>query len=329
MRPVLVSLGPWGYLALPVIFVVLYLLMLAWQWAEARWGEGKPLNAARAALTALPAAVLTVLVFLLVNRFAPVEIKSWGTMLVLAFAAGTVWLAKWGDKRVIKPPEALDLALFCLIGAIIGARLIFVALDWDQYAQNPGHLLNVWEGGLSFHGGLLGAILAGLLFARLRKINFWALADEVCPGIAIGYAIARIGCFLNGCCHGHPCNLPWAMVFPHGEINDRPVHPTQLYAMAASLVIFAILVKLRGKFPRAGHLFGAYLALYSIQRYLLEMTRAGATGKLLLPWLTVGQLASVLIFLVVVVIMALTWRAKPAQEAPQSGGGKHGSGPRR
>lgn len=335
MRPILVSLGPWEYAVLPLIFVIVYALMVFWQWAESRYGEGKPLNAARLAVTALPAAVVSLLVFWLVNRFHPVEIKAWGTMLVLAFALGTAWMARYADRRVITQADALDLALFCLIGAVIGARAIFVALDWHEYAQNPGHLLNVWEGGLSFHGGLLGAILAGILFSHLRHKRFWAVADETSPGIALGYAVARLGCFLNGCCHGHACNLPWAMRFPHGEITDRPVHPTQLYAMLASLAIFFVLIKLRGKFPRIGHLFLAYLGLYSIQRFFLEMTRAGATGKLLLPWLTVGQLASVIILALAVAAVALTWRKPDREVVPkprkpaEKPGKKHDSHPRR
>ncbi|MGE5532082.1 MAG: prolipoprotein diacylglyceryl transferase [Bacteroidota bacterium] len=315
MRSVLVKLGPWDYTALPVIFIVLYGIMLAWQWADWRYGEGKKLDGTRFAITAIPAALLSLLAMWAVNKVAPVEIKAWGTMLVVAFTAGTLYIARYGDRKVIAPAETVDMALYALIGAVIGSRVIFVALDWGTYAGHPLKLFNVWEGGLSFHGGLLGALLAGLLFAHRRHKNFWALTDEAAPGIALGYSFARVGCFLNGCCHGHACNLPWAMRFPNGELPNQLVHPTQLYAIVMSMTIFFILIKLRGKFPRPGHLFATYLALYSVGRFLLEFTRSGATGKLLnwAPWMTVGQFASILIFLVAVLAIALTWKSPEAE----------------
>lgn len=325
MRPVLVSLGPWEPWVIAIIFAVIYTLMLLWQWAEHRYAQGKPVTMRSALITLPPALLLAVGLWWLVNRLHPVEIKAWGTMLVVAFSAGTFYLARYADRKVIKPAEALDLALFLLIGAVIGARVIFVGLDWGDYAGHPAKLLNVWEGGLSFHGGLLGAFLAGLLFARKRGIAFWALADEAAPAIALGYSFARVGCFLNGCCHGNVCELPWAMRFPYSDLPHAYVHPTQLYSIVASMTIFFILIKLRGKFPQHGHLFGAYLAIYSVSRFLLEYTRAGATGKPMegLPALTVGQFASILIFLVAVIAIVLTWNKPPREQRPTT---KHASG---
>lgn len=319
MRPVLVALGPWDYTALPIIFVVILGMMLAWQWAEWRYGSGQKITPARAALSALPAAVVSLLVLLGVNKVAPLEIKAWGTMLVVAFTAGTWHLARYGDRKIATPAEAVDLSLYLLIGAIIGARVMFVALDWGTYAGHINKLFNVWEGGLSFHGGLIGGFLGGVLFARRYKKHLWDIADESAPGIALGYAFARIGCFLNGCCHGHACNLPWAMKFPHGELPNVPVHPTQLYALVCSMIIFVILKKLHGKFPARGHLFATYLALYSVARFLLEFTRAGATGRLLqsVPWMTVGQLASIAIFAVAVAGIALTWKPKATEKVAE------------
>jgi phosphatidylglycerol---prolipoprotein diacylglyceryl transferase len=330
MRPVLVQLGPWDYTALPIIFAVLYVIMVGWQWAESRYGQGQKLDGKRLAITAIPAALLSLLAMWAVNKAAPVEIKAWGTMLVVAFTAGTLYMARYGDRKVIAPAETIDLALYALIGAVIGSRVIFVALDWGTYAGHPLKLFNVWEGGLSFHGGLLGALLAGWLFASRRHKSFWALTDVAAPGIALGYAFARVGCFLNGCCHGHACNLPWAMRFPNGELPNQLVHPTQLYAIVMSMMIFFILIRLRGKFPRHGHLFLTYLALYSVGRFLLEFTRAGATGKLLhwAPWMTVGQFASVLIFVAAVLAIVLTWKPRHGGETAAASS-KPKSGPRR
>jgi ABC-type molybdate transport system permease subunit len=194
MRPVLVKLGPWDYTALPIIFAVLYGIMLAWQWADWRYGEGKKLDGARFAITAIPAALLSLLAMWAVNKVAPVEIKAWGTMLVVAFTAGTLYMARYGDRKVIAPAETIDLALYALIGAVIGSRVIFVALDWGTYAGHPLKLFNVWEGGLSFHGGLLGALIAGLIFVFLfgkpGVFGPWLSANDIkiifaVPGIVL------------------------------------------------------------------------------------------------------------------------------------------------
>ncbi|MBU0611606.1 MAG: prolipoprotein diacylglyceryl transferase, partial [Armatimonadetes bacterium] len=297
MCPELLAFGPWSLAVLPIVIAVAYGLALLWLLAEQRWGGGKPLTVTRALIALVPAVAVGVLVFFLVNHFGPVKIKAWGTMLVVAFAVGTIYMARYGDRKVITPAECLDFSLYCLVGAVIGARVLFVVLDWGHYGSHLERLANVWEGGLSFHGGLLGALLAAMLFARLRRKSFLAIADVGAPGIALGYVFARIGCFLNGCCHGHESHLPWAMKFPHGELPKVLVHPTQLYAALASLAIFFILLRLRGRFARHGHLLLTYFALYSVYRFLAEFTRAGATGRLLhsVPWLTVAQLASLVI----------------------------------
>lgn len=315
MRPELVSLGPWSLAVLPVVIAVVYAIALFWRWAEYRWGGASPLTVKTALIVLLPAAAIAAAIFLLVNRFGPVSIKSWGTMLVIGFAAGTGWAARFGDRKIITPSECLDFALFCLIGAVIGARLLFVALEWSTYAAHPGKLLNVWEGGLSFHGGLLGAIIGAWTFCRVRRKSFPAVLDVSAPGVALGYFFARFGCFLNGCCHGNVCDLPWRMRFPYSDTPNLYVHPAQLYSMIAAVIMFVVLVKLRGKFPRHGHLFLAFLALYSVYRFLVEFARAGATGRLLhmIPWMTWGQLASLAIFAAAVLVIVLTWPRRPAE----------------
>ncbi|NPV48028.1 MAG: prolipoprotein diacylglyceryl transferase [Armatimonadetes bacterium] len=320
MRPVLVTLGPWALWVLPVLFLGLLGALLVWQWLEGRQGGFRGLTAGRAAVAVGMAAIGSLVLWLAVARLGPVEIKAWGTMLVVAFSAGVLYLWRWGDRGVLLPAEAVDMALYCLVGAVVGSRIVFVALDWQAYAAQPGHILNVWEGGLSYHGGLLGAVLAALVFAWRRGKQFLRMADETAPAIALGYAFARVGCFLNGCCHGHPTDLPWGMVFPHGEISDQPVHPTQLYALLASLAIMVVLIRLKPLVRFRGQLFAAYLALYSVARFLLEVTRAGATGKFLsgAPGLTQAQFASILIFALGVAYIAITWRSA-ARAVPSAG----------
>lgn len=138
----------------------------------------------------------------------------------------------------------------------------------------------------------------------------------MCAGIALGYSFARIGCFLNGCCHGVPTDLPWAVTFPvTGACTtpDVPVHPTQLYASALSFLIFAVLVYLKPRVKRPGHLFLGYLMLYSVMRFGVEFTRAGATARYLTEgfFMTEAQLASIIILVLSAIILIATWPRQP------------------
>ncbi len=321
MRPTLLALGPWPLNVLPILFAVFYLFALLWLWGEARWGGGPPVTSRRALWALLPAGLLAGVVFALIHQFGPIEIKSWGTMLVLAFVAGSAYMIYYGDRRVLTPAECLDVALYTLVGAVIGARLLYVALDWPVYSARLYALFNVWEGGLSFHGGLIGGILGVWIYCRRRQKSFGAVMDQGAPAVALGYVFARLGCFLNGCCHGHESHLPWAMRFPHGELPNVPVHPTQLYAALSSLVILGILLQLRKIMRRPGHLFVAYLGLYSIARFLLEFTRAGATGRFMksIPGLTIAQFASLIILVASASWIAATWPRSHSQKQTAEG----------
>jgi len=238
----------------------------------------------------------------------PLPIRSYGVMLMLAFAAGIAWATREARRRGLESDVVLDLAFFVLVGSIVGARLVHVLLEFDYYRIHSGAIFSQWGSGLSFHGGLLGGTLTGLLFARFRGVAFWTLADIAAPSTALGYAIARIGCFLRGCCYGAPTSLPWAFRFPNERAYDLahltpadltpPSHPTQLYALAASLVIFGALLWLRGHLHARGQLFLSYFAMYSAVRWGIEVLRRGYTAQPITQgaWLTQGQVASMVIF---------------------------------
>jgi phosphatidylglycerol:prolipoprotein diacylglycerol transferase len=261
---------------------------------------------------AIAAVICAILLWLWLTH-RPLPIWSYGVMLMLAFAAGIVWAVHEARLRELDSDIVLDLAFFVLLGSIIGARLLHVALEYSHYRGQPIAIFTEWGYGLSFHGGLLGGVTAGLLFAHFRKISFWMLGDLAAPSTALGYAVARIGCFLRGCCYGAPTHLPWACRFPDPIAPDLahirpqdltvPSHPTQLYSAAASLVIFALLLRLRGRMPARGQLFLAYVAIYSVVRWLMEILRRGYTAHLAWPgaWLTQAQIASMVLFLLSIV----------------------------
>jgi len=258
-------------------------------------------------------AAMGLVLYLLINRFGPVKVRSWGTMLMIGFAAGLLWMIHdTRDDSAITPDTLIDLTIVCLVGAIIGSRLVSAALSWDQFADRPGRLLYVWEGGLSFHGGVAGGLLTGSLFVIRRKLPYGRAVDLVAPGLALGYAITRIGCFLNGCCYGVPTDLPWGVRFPAlavGGTEAVPVHPTQLYSSAMSLIIFGLLLAIRGHLSRPGHLGLVYLVLYSVGRFIIEFWRKGATAVAFTPLapLTEAQVASIVIALGAGVWLAADW----------------------
>ena len=157
----------------------------------------------------------------------------------------------------------------------------------------------------------MGGVAGCALYLSRRNVGFARMADALAPSITIGYAITRVGCFLNGCCHGTPSDLPWAIALPHIADHgaaDVTRHPAQLYAALASLIIFGLLLLVRKHLRRNGHLFLAYLIFYSIGRFIVEFFRRGASAEPFgpIPSLTVAQFASICIAIAAGALMLAT-----------------------
>ncbi len=221
-------------------------------------------------------------------HFGPVTVRSFGVMMALAFVAAGI-VAWWRLRRLGENPELVyNLLIGAIVGGVVGAKLHYLILHPDQFrvaAFNGSGL--VWYGGL--FGGTLGVIIA----ARLSRLRIATTADVVAPALAMGYAVGRIGCFLNGDDYGKPTNLPWGMSFPQGEPPTTVVvHPTQLYEVILSLGIFFLLIyvfapRLRGR----GSLFAVYLVLAGIERFLVEFVRTNVPvllGMTQQQWISIG-----------------------------------------
>jgi phosphatidylglycerol:prolipoprotein diacylglycerol transferase len=141
-------------------------------------------------------------------------------------AGGVVGIAP-RPRYGVAPDDALDIAFWSVLTGIVGGRVAFVLTNWSQYAPDPLSVLRVWEGGMSYFGGFGLAIATAIYIIRKRRIPIWQLSDLAAPSLALGYGIARIGCFAAGCCYGAPTDMPWGVLFPG---HTHPVHPTQLYA---------------------------------------------------------------------------------------------------
>ncbi|HEX5324206.1 MAG TPA: prolipoprotein diacylglyceryl transferase [Capsulimonadaceae bacterium] len=213
-------------------------------------------------------------------------LHTYGVLLMVGFALG-LWRTLAAVKRYkddgITQQDVLDIAVWVLIGGILFARVFFVFLDPNWRDLLP-QFLAVWNGGISFDGALFGVILAIVVFCRMRKIPFLAMTDLIAPSAVLAYAIGRVGCFFNGCCYGQPTNLPWGVRFydsDDGGALTPPSHPTQLYSTALSIILFGFMVW-RERTGRAfrGELFCWYLMGSAIERFIMEIWRAGATSDM-------------------------------------------------
>lgn len=225
-------------------------------------------------------------------KVGSITIYAYGTMLAIAFIV-SLYVARYEfKKRKINPDVAYDFVLAIALGGIIGARLFYVIGHWAYYRIHLGEIVQVQQGGLVFYGGLLGGILGAWLVVRLRKLPLLKVADSLASPLALGTVIGRIGCFLNGCSYGTATKLPWGINF-----FDVPRHPTQLYELLHSLVIFLFLflyVEKKIKLKSDGSIFMIYLLLYAFGRFWLEFLR---DSPHILRYFTFSQVASLVIFI--------------------------------
>lgn len=222
---------------------------------------------------------------------------SYGFMVALGFLFAILLAIKIAKRVNIDAEKILDASLFALIGAIIGARTAYVIFYWYEL-KSPWEAFMVWHGGLVFYGGLVAAILAVILAAKMLKLNALDMLDVAAPATALGYALGRIGCFLNGCCYGGPCSLPWA------------VHPTQIYSSLAGLIMLALLLQVfyKRKFP--GQVFALGITAYSIYRFIIEYFRVNPA---VFMGLNSAQIFSLLLFVTGSVLYAVFNRSKRPQ----------------
>jgi phosphatidylglycerol:prolipoprotein diacylglycerol transferase len=200
----------------------------------------------------------------------------YGVAVALGFAIG-LWLAsRRGLRDGLQPDWIADLGVPLILGTVVGARTLYVVTYWQtQFAGEPlWHVLAVWKGGLVFYGGLVGATAAGVGFILWRGWPLWKLCDALAPSVALGFAFGRVGCFLNGCCHGRACDLPWAVSFPPDHASGgAPVHPTQLYDSLWALALYAALAWAYRRKQFDGQIFALFLAGYAVLRSAFEIYR--------------------------------------------------------
>lgn len=231
-------------------------------------------------------------------------VHTYGVVLMTAFlvALGRAYsVARRQADPNVPPDSILDVGIWMIVVGVLGARLMFVLLEWASYSHAPdfpGNILKVWEGGLSFHGGLFGGLAALIVYCLVKRLSILKVADLFGPSVMIAYAIGRVGCFLNGCCYGAPTNLPWGVRFFDDGHWTPASHPTQLYATAMATVFFLGLVWVERHRRYLGQVACWFLLGTATERFVMEIWRAGTTSDIVsvgpihsltdVQWLCIG-----------------------------------------
>ncbi len=214
-----------------------------------------------------------------------IDVMWYGVLISAGVLAGVFAALKEAKRTAFKEDDLIDFLLYVIPAGIIGARAYYVMFSWDYYSQNLSQIINIRNGGLAIHGGIIAGVITGILFCKKRRIDVLELLDLVIPSLALGQSIGRWGNFINQEAHGGPTDLPWGIL-----VDGQKVHPTFLYESIMDFLIFLFLIWFR-KHKKADHgqILGLYLILYSIGRFFIEGLR---TDSLMFMGMRVAQLIS-------------------------------------
>jgi phosphatidylglycerol:prolipoprotein diacylglycerol transferase len=246
-------------------------------------------------------------------RIGDWPVYSYGVLLALAYLAGLQLAVVRARRAGLDAARVMDLGIYLIIAALVGAKLMLIAVDFEYFRTQPRELLSLVRAGGVFYGGLIAAFFVALWLLRRYGLPVWTTGDLIAPGIALGHIVGRLGCLLAGCCYGRPTELPWGITFtdPVAAANvgtplDVPLHPTQAYDAGAEFVIlvFLLLFERKGR-PFPGRTFWLYMLLYAISRFVVEMFRGDERGTI--AGLSTSQFVSVVL---VPVSLFMLWRLR-------------------
>lgn len=233
-------------------------------------------------------------------------LHTYGVLVAGAFLIGLWMTTRLGRSAGLNSDALTNLAVYCALAALVGAKLMMFLVDVPYYAEHPGEIfsLSTLQAGGVFYGGLIAALVVAIWYMRKTRLPVLRTADVFAPGIALGHGIGRLGCFSAGCCWGVECHLPWAVTFTNPVANQLvgvplriPLHPTQLYESGAEFLIFGVLYWRFHKQHAAGSLISMYLMLYSTARFVVEFFRFHEQGNLWGSPLDTSQWLSIVLFL--------------------------------
>ncbi len=238
-------------------------------------------------------------------------------MVALAVFVGVmvpVMMAKKENGGGITREQALNIAIWAVPGGVVGARLIHVIDNWSYFSDNPSEIIG--GSGLGIFGAILGGTLTGIVYMKVKNIPIGRVCDIAAYGLILAQAIGRVGCLINGCCHGRTTSLPWGVMWTNPDTEaeliaqQHDVHPTQAYELLWDLLIFALIWKLRKKVRVPGAIYLIYISTYSAGRFMISFLRVNED-----EWLGLqqAQIVSLLVFAVAVSLLVYLYR-KPTPE---------------
>ncbi len=225
-----------------------------------------------------------------VGNFGPITVYTYGVLLAAAYLFGLKLAMVRAKARGLDANRVLDLGIYIIISALIGAKLLLLVTDFKAFTANPRELLTLARSGGVFYGGLILAVSVALIYIRKVGLPLWTTTDVFAPGIALGHVVGRFGCLFAGCCYGKPLAQPhwWTVTFtdPFALANvgtplGVPLYPTQLFEAGAELLILGVLLMTERKGrPFAGRTFWLYMLLYAISRFIIEFYRGDERGNI-------------------------------------------------
>ncbi len=259
-------------------------------------------------------------------RIFDFPINTYGVLLALSFLVALFVASRLGARDGLPRERIYDLGLWMLLGGLVGSKLLLMWVE-PVYGQNLRHLfsLDFLRSGGVWYGGFIGGLVTGLVLMRRYKLSWWKTFDAFAPGVALGQAVGRQGCFAAGCCWGKPTSLPWGVQFTEtghevtGVPFDVHLHPTQLYESFAALLIFGLLLWLHRRKVFHGQVILTYVVLYSVTRFIIEFFRADPRGDIAglttFTTLSTSQLISLAIGITGLIFLVLRWRRAAANSA--------------
>jgi phosphatidylglycerol:prolipoprotein diacylglycerol transferase len=230
-----------------------------------------------------------------------VPVYSYVVFMNLAFVAALTYAWFEAKRQRLDLVYVAELVLVLYIFGLLGARLLYVIVAWEDFSGEFFKLFKIWKGGLVFYGGLIGAVIAGVAYILLRKLDLWKWTDLMAPAAMISLAVGRTGCLLNGCCYGKTAEgLPWGIVYPPDHpslklgMGQAKVHPTPLYSSISALLIFGLLLYLLRRKKRDGQVFWSMVLAYGVARFVIEFYRGDFRGQVPYIGLSTSQFISVM-----------------------------------
>lgn len=234
------------------------------------------------------------------------NLYTYGLFVALGFMTAVFVSQKNAASHGIAPEIITDIFFVILVSGLLGARFLYVLINFDDYKNNFLDIFKIWNGGLVFFGGFISAVLFTAVYLKQKKLNIWKTADIISPGVALAHAMGRIGCFFAGCCYGKECDLPFAVKFTNPE-SLAPIgiylHPTQIYSVFSNLTLFFILLWLQKRKKFDGMVFLIYIMLYSLFRSIIEFFRGDFRGDFFFEFLSMSQGIGLFVSMIALVLL--------------------------